>query len=310
MAEHPDGDGFGVSGQPFVGADVGGFIEDTHLELLVRWYQYGALTPFFRNHNCAKQHDQYPWTYGQAVELLCREAIELRYRLMPYIYAAFLEAAETGAPVQRPLLFEYQDDPAARHVDDQYLFGRDVLVAPVYRPGQTARNVYLPAGLWYDRDGDTIQGPRWITADAPLESMPFFVRGGSVVPMWPEAPASTMGYQPTTVVLHVFLPADDGETRSVLHEDDGTTFARRNGAYFHTKFTLRRMGSEITLDATVSGQGYPEFARTDFRLVFHGEPDNAITVDGEERSLEDGRFTLPNLGKSFALRLSMVESSS
>lgn len=295
--------GFGVSGQPFVGADVGGFIENTHLELLVRWYQYGALTPFFRNHNCAHQHDQYPWTFGEAVENLCREAIELRYRLMPYIYAAFLAAAETGVPVQRPLILEYQDDPAARHVDDQYLFGRDLLVAPVYRAGQTARNVYLPAGAWYDRDGEVVEGPRWVTADAPLESMPFFVRGGSVLPMWPEAPASTMGYQPTTINLHVFLPTADGETRSVLHEDDGVTFARKDGAFYRTELTLRRADGEITLEAAVSGAGYPEFARTEFRVVFHGEVGGEVTVDGETRQLTDGRMTLPNRGESFLLRV-------
>ncbi len=293
--------GFGVSGQPFVGADVGGFIENTHLELLVRWYQYGALTPFFRNHNCANQHDQYPWTFGEAVETLCREAIELRYRLMPYLYAAFLEAAETGAPVQRPLIFEYQDDLAARHVDDQFLCGRDLLVAPVYKPGLTARNVYLPAGWWYDREGAVVQGPRWVTADAPLDSIPIFMRGGSVVPMWPEAPASTMGYRPTVIVLHVFLPGEDGETRSVLHEDDGITFARQDGAFYRTELVVRRAGGEVELAATVTGQGYPEFARTEFQLVFHGDVGDEVTVDGEARRLEDGKLTLPNAGVGFRL---------
>ena len=300
--------GFGVSGQPFVGADVGGFIENTNLELLVRWYQYGALTPFFRNHNCANQRDQYPWTYGTAVETLCREAIELRYRLMPYIYTAFLEAAETGAPVQRPLVFEHQDDLAAREVDDQYLFGRDLLVAPVYQPGQTARNVYLPAGLWYGWKGQVVQGPRWFTADAPLESIPLFVRGGSVVPMWPEAPASTMDYHPPCIILHVFLPETDGETHSTLQEDDGVTFARRDGAFYRTEFVLRRQGNQALLDATVSGQGYPEFARTQFRLVFHGEVGGTSEINGETHPLEDGKCTFSNRGESFSLRLTTGKS--
>ena len=128
--------GYGVSGQPFVGADIGGFIENSEAELLVRWFQYGALTPFCRNHNCADQRDQYPWSYGATVEELCRRAIRLRYRLMPYIYAAFLHAAETGAPVARPLMFDFQHDRTTREIDDAYLFGDALLVAPVYKAGQ------------------------------------------------------------------------------------------------------------------------------------------------------------------------------
>ncbi len=298
--------GFGVSGQPFVGADVGGFIENTHLELLVRWYQYGALTPFFRNHNCANQHDQYPWTFGAAVEDLCREAIELRYRLMPYLYSAFMEAAETGAPVQRPLLFEYQDDLAARHVDDQFLLGRDLMVAPVYQPGQTARNVYLPAGTWHGRDGATIQGPRWITADAPLEAIPIYARGGSVIAMWPEAPQSTMGYYPKFIVLHVFLPGEDGETRSVLHEDDGITFGRKDGAFYRTEFALQRAGGEITLTATVTGNGYAEFARTEFRVVFYGGVKGEVMVDGEARRMDNEAVIVPNRGGDFMVRATVA----
>ena len=108
-----------------------------------------------------------------------------------------------------------------------------------------------------------------------------------------------MGYHPTTVVLHVFLPDHDGETISVLHEDDGLTFARKDGAFYRTEFILRRAGDEITLDATVTGQGYPEFARMDFRLVFHGEVGAEATVDGAAYPLEEGRFTLPNRGKGF-----------
>ena len=293
--------GFGVSGQPFVGADVGGFMENTTPELLVRWYQYGALTPFCRNHNCNNQNDQYPWVFGEAVEAMCRRAIELRYRLMPYLYAAFLEASETGAPVQRPLVFDYQDDPGVRQVDDQFLLGRGLLVAPIYQQGQTARLVYLPAGTWYDQDGGTYEGPDWITAPAPLDTIPFYVRGGSVVPMWPEAPRSTMGYHPESIELHVFVPEEDGETRSFLHEDDGETFAFRAGAFYRTEFILRRDGGTITLDAAVTGSGYPAFARREFVLVFHGLPLSSVIVDGRAATITHDHVTIVNAGTGFLL---------
>ncbi len=294
--------GLGVSGQPFVGADVGGFIENTTPELLARWYQYGALTPFCRNHNHRGQHDQYPWAFGEAVEAICRQAIEDRYRLMPYLYAAFREAGETGAPVQRPLVFDHQNDPAACAVDDQYLLGRDLLVAPIYRAGQTERPVYLPAGTWYDPQGKTHEGPGWITAPAPPDAIPVYTRGGSVVPRWSEAPGSTLDYHPSSIELHVHLPGQDGETRSVLHEDDGETFAFRDGAFYRTEFVLRRAGGEVHLDATVTGRGYPTFARREFVLVFHGLRSPAVTVNGEAMALHDARLILNNAGEDFSLR--------
>ena len=127
-----------------MGADVGGFAGHSNAELFLRWMQYGALTPFCRNHSMIGNVDQYAWAWGDAVLDHVREAIELRYRLLPYIYAAFIRASETGEPVQRPLVFDHQYDAAVRDIDDQYLFGRDLLVAPGHEPGMTARQVYLP----------------------------------------------------------------------------------------------------------------------------------------------------------------------
>ena len=298
--------GFGVSGQPFVGADVGGFTEDTNPELLARWYQYGALTPFCRNHNCADQHDQYPWSYGEATLALCRAAILQRYRLMPYLYACFLEAAATGAPVQRPLIFDYQDDEATRGIDDQYLLGRDLLVAPVCRAGQTSRRVYLPPGTWYAwhgaQAGQIFAGPRWIDVPTPLESIPLYARAGAVIPMWADPPMTTMDYHPDAVELHVLVPREDGVTRSFLHEDDGTTFAFRDGAFRRTDFLLERSGDDITLSATVTGQGYPEFARREFVVVLGHTIGEAVAVDGTPYRLSGDRFRLPNAGMGFTLR--------
>ena len=106
------GSGFGVSGQPFVGADIGGFHGHSNAELFLRWMQFGTLTPFCRNHSEIDNVDQYAWSWGEAVLELARAAVRLRYRLLPYIYAAFVHAAETGEPVQRPLVFDHQHDAA------------------------------------------------------------------------------------------------------------------------------------------------------------------------------------------------------
>jgi alpha-glucosidase len=294
--------GFGLSGQPFVGADVGGFAGNATPELFVRWMQYGALTPFFRNHSEIGNVDQYAWAWGDVVQDLAREAIRLRYRLMPYLYSTFVRATETGAPVQRPLVFDYQDDPTVRDLDDEYLLGPDLLVAPVVAPGTTARQVYLPAGTWYDWHNDAVAGgKRYVQVPTPMERIPLFVRGGAVIPMWPEAPPSTAGYHPSAIELHLFVPASDGTHHSFLQEDDGVTLAALHGASYRTDFELRRADDRVVLRATVGGDGYKEFAREAFHLVVHGAQPRSVRLDGAPVSPSAGRFVLENTAAPFSL---------
>jgi alpha-glucosidase len=296
----PMGSGFGVSGQAFVGADIGGFAGNTNPELFLRWMQYGVLTPFCRNHSEIGNVDQYAWSFGDVIGQHVRTAVELRYRLLPYLYACFLRASETGAPVQRPLVFDHQYDGTVRDLDDEYLLGPDLLVAPVIEPGVTARQVYLPAGDWYDwHTDDLVGGSRFLTAATPMDQIPIFARGGSVIPMWSEAPASTTGYHPSVLELHLFVPVADGSHHSMLQEDDGLTFAALSGARFRTDFEVARSGQTVVLRATVSGDGYPEFARERFVLVLHGAAPEVVRVDGADVTGVDGRFELENTGTDF-----------
>jgi alpha-glucosidase len=292
--------GLGVSGQAFVGADVGGFHGHSNAELFLRWMQYGALTPFCRNHSEIGNVDQYAWAWGDVVRDLVRDAIRLRYRLLPYIYAAFLRASETGAPVQRPLVLDHQYDPVVRDIDDEYLFGPDLLVAPVVAAGQTARQVYLPAGDWYDwHTGEPVGGGRYVLTATPMERIPLYARGGAVIPMWPQAPPSTAGYHPPAIELHLFVPGGDGTHRSLLQEDDGLTFAALHGARYRTTFEVTRRGSRVAVRAEVDGDGYPEFARAAFHLVVHGAAPATLLLDGTELDASDGRFVVPNAGERF-----------
>ena len=294
--------GFGISGQPFVGADIGGFAGHANAELFLRWMQYGTLTPFCRNHSAIGNVDQYAWAWGGVIEDLVREAIRLRYRLLPYIYAAFVHASESGAPVQRPLVFDYQYDPTVRDLDDQYLLGGDLLVAPVSGSGVTARQLYLPPGLWYDWYTDqAIAGGRYVIAQTPMDRIPLYSRGGAVIPLWPEAPPSTAGYHPSEIELHLFVPEADGRHVSMLQEDDGATLAALDGARFRTTFQLRREGSRLTLRADVEGDGYSEHVREDFQLVVHGASPDVVRFDGAEVERSDGRFRLPAAGRGFTV---------
>jgi alpha-glucosidase len=297
----PMATGLGLSGQPFVGADIPGFAGAPNPEMAVRWFQYGTLTPFSRCHAIMGEPDQYPWSFGAAVEKTVRASLELRYKLLPYLYAKFWESHETGAPIQRPLLFDFQHDAAARETDDTYLLGDALLVAPVLQPGVVARSVYLPKGTWYDwHTGQAHAGERHITAEAPLERVPLFARGGAVIACHERALRSTREHQTPDLELHLFVPGEDGELRSSLHEDDGTTKAHEQGAFLRTTFLVTRKGSTLTLRSTVTGQGYPEHQRRTFTLVLHGSLQE-IEIDGHEHQATQGRIKLANRGEAFDL---------
>lgn len=294
--------GLGLSGQPFVGADVGGFAGNCFPELLVRWYQCAAFTPFFRNHSATGTAEQYPWSFGSAVESLCRRAIAMRYRLMPYIYSAFVEASERGLPIQRPLIVDFQADTAVLEVDDAYLFGEHLLIAPVYAPGQRHRTIYLPQGTWHDwYTGEAFHGPQVVKAAAPIHYIPMFARGGSVIATWPAAPLTTAGYRPHCIDLHIFLPDETIERCTVLYEDDGTSFAYQRGEFWRTEFTFERDGRRFRLCASVQGDGYVEWQRALFRLRFYGSLGDEVELDGAQRRLVGDTLILTNARKAFIL---------
>ncbi len=293
----PMGAGLSISGQSFVGADIGGFGEDSNPELLSRWIQYGALTPFARNHSVAGQIDQYPWSFGPEVLDIYRDAVNLRYRLMPYLYSAFVKASETGAPIQRPLIFDYQYDSEVRNTDDQYLLGDHILVAPITEAKSVERGVYLPAGEWFDWNLGTSllsKGERHRIA-APAENIPVLVKAGAVIPMWQDTPLSTDGHFPNQLELRVFVPSTDGMFESFLQEDDGLTFGALNDERVVTTITLKRSGGELLITGKSTGLGFPEFARKSFLITFVG---TAKTIPEP--------ILLENSGQDFELSIALA----
>ncbi|MEV1290284.1 TIM-barrel domain-containing protein [Micromonospora sp. NPDC049679] len=273
----------GLSGVPFAGADIGGFFADCGPELLARWYQLGAFYPLARN-NCSKPcAPQEPWVWGPEIEGVCRRALELRYRLLPYLYTVFAEAARTGAPVLRPLLYHYADDPAARVRDDQGLLGRDLLLAPVLRPGRTWREVYLPAGRWYDLHSGAVQrGPGRLIADAPLDGdAPVYVRGGTVLPLGPVMQWTEQGpLDPLSIEVY---PDDDGAAEGVLYEDDGVTRAHERGQWSMTRYTYR----DGTLTARHDGGFSPPGRAVQIRVHRDGGVDERqLTIDEQEWTVQ------------------------
>jgi alpha-glucosidase len=294
--------GMGLSGQPFVGGDVPGFAGVADAELAARWFSYAALTPFCRCHHQQGTGEHYPWSFGSEVEGIARAALELRYRLLPYLYTAFFSSSETGAPIQRPLVFDFQDDARAAAIDDQYLLGDALLVAPILAAGETEREIYLPPGSFVDwHSKRAYEGGRSVLSSAPLDRCPLFVRGGAVIPMLAEAPSTTMALAPELIELHVFVPDGDVRRTSILYEDDGLTFAFVGGAYFFTSLELERTGELLTLDASVRGAGFPDFRRRHFRVVFANVVPSEVRVNGATLPLSDGGVAFENKGQPFHL---------
>ena len=294
--------GLGLSGQPFVGADIGGFVEPTHAELFIRWFQCGVLTPFCRNHN-DDAVDQYVWSFGKNVQSICEKFIKLRYRLLPYIYTQFVKSSETGCPIQRPLVYDYQNDPACRQIDDQFLFGDDILVAPIMTPGVTSRNLYLPEGEWFSPDSETFyEGEQWISKEADIHTLPWFIKCGSVIPMLKEAPESTMNMETSTLSLLCVIPEKEGTYTSSLIEDDGLTFAYNENQQLQTDFQLTVSKKGFTLNSTPQSDSFKEFDRSLIEIDFFSKNEFKYKMKGEEAILSQNRVCFMNQGESFELR--------
>jgi alpha-glucosidase len=238
----------GMSGIAFAGPDIGGFSHHASGELVARWTQMGAFFPFCRNHSVIESRRQEPWMFGEQVEAICREYIGLRYRLMPYLYSLFYEAHVIGLPILRSLIMEYPEDRNVFNICDQFLFGPSVLVAPIYRPGVTSRSVYLPEGVWYDYwSGERLEGGRSVLAQAPLETMPLYVKAGAIIPEQAlrqytgEASASD---EPLSLQIYAGGSAD---SRFCLYEDDGHTYAFEDGQYSLREWQWQEKGNELTL---------------------------------------------------------------
>jgi alpha-glucosidase len=183
----------GLSGLAFTGYDIGGFVGNADEKLFARWISIGAFSPFFRGHSMINSRDSEPWSYGEKVEEISRNYMKLRYRLLPYLYSLFYDASQTGMPINRSLAIDFtHDDLIYDHrYHNQYLFGPAILVAPV-ESNKDLVKVYLPSGNWFELFTDRQhQGSTEIVADCPIDQLPVYVRGSSIIPMRERAGTTT-----------------------------------------------------------------------------------------------------------------------
>jgi alpha-glucosidase len=228
-----------ISGVPFVGADVGGFNDMPSGELYARWLQAAALTPFLRSHSVGWVGNKEPWAFGDKFTRINRETIELRYRFLPYLYTLFREHERTGAPIMRPLWFEFPNDKSTYLINDQYMIGSDVLVAPVVKEGMRIRGIYLPAGAewinWWT--GAKLESGKTHYLEVLLDRLPVFVRVGGVVPT-----QSVVQHTGETRPAPITLNVADGIVRrrierSMLFQDAGDGYGYRRNEWRQIRVT-------------------------------------------------------------------------
>ncbi len=237
----------GLSGLAFSGTDIGGFGSDCTPELLSRWIQVGAFSPLFRNHSSNGCIYQEPWQFGEQTLNINRKFIELRYQLLPYFYDLFWQGEKNGLPIIRPLVLHYEKDENTWNLNDEFLVGENLLVAPVVTQGTTRRVVYLPEGKWYDFfTGKEYEGSQYYMVEAPIDTCPVFAKAGSMIPTYEVM--QYVGERPYDTLKMLVFP---GEGSYVHYQDNGEDYAYRNGEYNLYEFTNKN--GEVSMEMKQEG---------------------------------------------------------
>lgn len=241
---------FTITGLPYWTTDIGGFFrpgqsqysDPQYHELLVRWFQWGALNPIFRMHGYMTETE--PWKYGSKVEESMRKMLNLRYRLLPYIYSEAWKVSN-GSTLMRPLVMDFASDHEAMNHPYLYMFGKSFLVAPVTEPGATQWSVYLPgSSQWFDfRTGKAYTGGKEVTVDSPFDEIPLFVKAGAIVPLGREVQNSAEAPR-DSFEIRIYGGADGTFT---LYDDEGDNYNYEKGNYTEIPFAWSEASQRLTI---------------------------------------------------------------
>jgi alpha-glucosidase len=323
----------GLSGFAFSGADVGGYAGTPSAELLTKWLEIGAFQPIDRDHTEKGTGDQEPWVGGPEPEAIRRRFIEERYKLLPYIYTAAEEASRTGIPMLRPLFVEFPlatDDrhpiDLDRYASSEFLLGANLLIAPTPYPDELdSYDVEFPSAGWYDYwTGQRVSDPAPVSSDPAatdpnshvtlptihvepgIAALPVYVRPGTILPMAPLV-QSTVEAPRDPLTLRVYPgPNCSGS----LYQDDGKTFAYRQGAFLRMDFRCEIVGDELHVHVSPHHGTYPAWWHTISVEIFGIEASRTITVNGRAQGLlhplRNGAIavTVPDTGQGIEITVS------
>ncbi len=290
--------GMGLSGIPFVGSDVGGFIGVPSRWLYTRWMELGAFTPFFRGHSAINQKDKEPWAFGGEVEGWVRNIISLRYELLPFFYNEFYNSTETGLPIMRPMFLNYQNDDECYSggAEHQFMIGDNLLVAPVLNETSIFKKLYLPEGKWFDWwTGKIYKGKQWIIVDAPIDQIPFFIKEGAFIPM--QDSEQYVGEKKMTELKVIVFPSS--ESKYSFYEDDGTSYKYKQGKYSLTEFESKLGKNSGTISIKQSHDGY-DTGRKDYLLrILNTGQVNSVSVNNSTLKKYSEKSELENAEEGF-----------
>lgn len=267
-----------VSGLSFCGTDIGGFTGEPDGELYTRWMQFGVFSPFMRVHSAGDTRDREPWSFGPEWEAICKKFIELRYKLLPYIYSIFWQQHKYGEPILRPIALLEQHVQKNMLREEEFGFGDNILVSPVLHPNQTNKVVYLPEGDWYYYFNNQVYtGSQEHTIDTPIDEMPIFMKGGSVIPEYPVM-QYTGEHRIDSLKLNVFFTI--GETDSYIYTDHGDTFAYEQNVFLEKHIITQGTENSLTILQTIEGLYTERYDSCVLHLIGLPFEPQSVNVDG------------------------------
>ncbi len=268
----PAGLNFALSGMPYWTTDIGGFVfgsptDPAFRELFVRWFQYATFNPILRVHGTRKPDENELWSYGPDAQKILVAFDRLRYRLLPYTYSLAWKTTSDSYTPMRPLVMDFRTDIRAENTSDEFMYGPAFLVNPITEAGATRRQVYLPEARWFDFwNGKSLQGAQEISAEAPIDRMPLYIRAGSIIPLGPDVEWSTE--KPADPIeLRVYRGANGEFT---LYEDENDNYNYEKGVRATIGFLWDDAKQALTITDR-KGQFPGMLAKRTFRIVFVGE---------------------------------------
>lgn len=283
----------GISGFSFAGTDIGGFGFDTTPELLTRWYQASLFAPLYRNHSSQGTRDQEPWAFDKNTEEIIKKYIQLRYKFIPYIYDLIQKESENGLPVIRPLFLDYENDPNTYNLNEEYLAGENILVAPVVAQGEKNKKVYLPQGKWIDYwTGEEYKGKNYIIKSAPADILPIFIKKGSIIPNY-----ENQKYLDSGKIKELKLDIYPGDGEYIHYQDDGETYSYKAGEYNLYKFNQKEYSDRIEVGLDLLRDKYENIYQKIILKINHHKIDRVMVDEKEVRFEAQDKYIIVEVDK-------------